>query len=333
MTPTRDDRRRDDASDPRHGPEYRRTLVPLDGTPFAEAAIRPAAALATRSGGELHLATVLEQGSAGTLHFDPVTNEEDVPVEGMAAVDRYLDDVSERVRASWRCTVVPRVLTEGSPTDALVSYAADSDVDLVVAATHTHGLVVRALVGSTATELVHEAGRPVLLIPSSDPEPGLDAPLQDDDIENVVVGMDPAGDPHGIALAHAKHVARLCSARLHLVQVVLQFPLPATSPSGGGPVVADQAVPAAAGSREAVEGRLEELQASLRGIGIDAHAHALMGFTAAEALRDFVEEQTADLLVVGRHERNLLERIWSGSESDRLARRVRSAGVLVCPLE
>ena len=332
MTPTRDDRRRDDLPRPQRSGGYRRVVVPLDGTPFAEAALRPAAEIATRSGGSLRLASVLTEGSGQALHVEPVTNEAERPVEGIAALQDYLDEVSERVRESWSCDVESRTLTEGNPTEALVGYATDIEADLVVAATHSRGLIVRALVGSTATGLIREAPCPVLLVPSSDPNPGPDAPLQGD-VRSIVVGMDPEGDPEGVALGHARALADLWTARLHLVEVSMQFPLPATTPSGGGPIGADQGVPGTPDALDSVQARLDEVQASLRGVGVDAHAHALTGFTAAESLSDFVVEQNADLLVVGRHHRNLLERMWTGSESDRLARRVRSAGILVCPLE
>lgn len=332
MTPTRDDRRRDDLPRPDRSPGYRRVLVPLDGTPFSEAALRPAAEIATRSGGSLSLASVLTEGRGQALHVEPVTNEAERPVEAVAALESYLDEVVERVRESWSCDVDSRMLTEGGPTDALVAFAKDWEADLVVAATHTRGLIVRALVGSTATELVRKAPCPVLLVPSADPEPGPDTPLQDD-VESIVVGLDPGGDPGNVALAHARALAELWAARLHLVEVSMQFPLPATTPSGGGPIRTDQGVPTTPDALDAVQVRLDEIQASLREVGIDAHAHALSGFTAAEALSDFVEEQAADLLVIGRHHRNLLERMWTGSESDRLVRRVRSAGILVCPLE
>lgn len=332
MTPTPDDRRRDDLPRPDRSPGYRRVLVPLDGTPFSEAALRPAAEIAARSGGLLRLASVLTEGRGQALHLDPVTREAERPVEGVAALEGYLDEVVERVRESWPCDVDSRMLTEGGPTDALVAFAKDWKADLVVAATHTRGLIVRALVGSTAAELVREAPCPVLLVPSADPEPGPDTPLQDD-VESIVVGLDPDGDPRNVALSHARALAELWAARLHLVEVSMQFPLPATTPSGGGPVRTGQGVPTTPDALDAVQVRLDELQASLRDVGIDAHAHALSGFTAAEALSDFAAEQAVDLLVIGRHERNLLERMWTGSESDRLVRRVRSAGVLVCPLE
>jgi nucleotide-binding universal stress UspA family protein len=333
MTPTRDDRRRRDPTDPVR--DYRRILVPLDGSPFAEAALRPAAELAMAAGGTLYLASVLDTGSGEALHYDPVTNQTARPVEQIAALDEYLDDVSERVREAWSCPIESRLLTDGDTADALLGWADELDADLIVAATHTRGLVVRALVGSTAKELVRETKCPVLLVPSSDPEEkeggDIRAAMQSG-VRAIVVGVDPEGDPDGVALGHARRCAESWNVPLHLVHVLTEFPLPATSPSGA-PLQVDQGVAADPGASSEAQKGLERLRDALRRVGVDAHARALTGFTAADPLSDFVEEQSADLLVVGRHHRNLLERLWAGSESERLARRIRSAGLLVCPLD
>lgn len=334
MTPSREDRRRDDLREHAREPTFHQILVPLDGSPFAEAALRPAAELATAAGGTLRLASVLDAGSGEALHFDPVTNEASRPVEQVAALDEYLDDVSDRARRTWSCAIESRLLTEGDTSDALISWADELGADLIVAATHARGPVVRALLGSTAQELVRESRCPVLLVPSSDPDESdgdVHAAMQSG-VQAIVVGVDPQGDPDGVVLAHGRRCAELWRAPLHLVHVTTEFPLPATSPSGS-PLQADLGVAAEPRAASQAQGRLERARDSLRLVGVDAYAHTLTGFTAAEPLSDFVEEQAADLLVVGRHHRNLLERLWVGSESDRLARRVRSAGLLVCPLD
>jgi len=315
------------------GAGYDRILVPLDGTPFAEAALRPAARTAARSGGTLYLATVLPQGTGEALHVEPVTNEPVSEVEHVAIMDQYLETVSNRIRELWDCEVSANMLTPDSPTAALLAHAEDVSADLIVAATHARGAVVRALLGSTANDLVRRAKRPVLLVPSADPEPDeMTTPLQDD-ITAVVVALDPDGDPDGTALFHAGRFARLWSVPLHLAHVIMKFPLPATNPAGGGPVETEQGVVASADALEDARSELEALASSLRREGVDAYPHALSGFKVVDAIGELVEESEADLLVVGRHDKSLFERMWEGSESDRLTRRVRSAGILVCPLE
>ena len=60
------------------------------------------------------------------------------------------------------------ILLEGHPANTACEWAADAEVDVMVAATH-RGLVERALLGSFASYLAHHAPCPVFLVP---PEQG-----------------------------------------------------------------------------------------------------------------------------------------------------------------
>src|SRR5690606_29391280 len=51
------------------------------------------------------------------------------------------------------------------PAEAIVEVAAREGADLLVLATHGHGAVRRALVGSVASAVARGADRPVLLVP------------------------------------------------------------------------------------------------------------------------------------------------------------------------
>ena len=56
------------------------------------------------------------------------------------------------------------VLTLNSPATAIVTYAADSEVDLIVMGTHGRGAVARLLMGSVAERVVRTAPCPVLTV-------------------------------------------------------------------------------------------------------------------------------------------------------------------------
>ena len=311
---------------------YQRIVVPLDGTPFAEAALRPAAEIASRSGGSLHIATAVAQGSSDAVTVEPVPVEEAEPVRRSEQLRDYLSEVVGRVREEWECDVSSRLVSDGAPVAALLSHIREVDADLVIAATHSRSLVVRALLGSAAVDLVRAAPCPVLLVPSADPEPDpWDTPLQDE-VTSVVAAVDPRGDPQDVALSHAIACARLWDATLHVVQVALERPLPAVEPESGAAVAATTEVPVDAVARAAAEARVERIARALRDRGIDARGEVLHGGRASDAIAAFVERSQADLLVAGHHDRSLFERLWFGSESERLAHRVRSAGLLICPL-
>ncbi len=61
----------------------------------------------------------------------------------------------------------------------LIADAADEvDADLIVVATHGHGGIAAAIIGSVARALTHTAGRPVLVVP---PSKGTKAPAAKDE--------------------------------------------------------------------------------------------------------------------------------------------------------
>ena len=256
--------------------QYRRILVPLDGTPFAEAALRPAAELASRAGASLHLATALPQEAGQLVTVEPVPPDELESFQRAGDLEEYLGEVCDRVREEWGCEVSSRLLPPEPRADALVGYAEELGADLVVAATHSRGVIARSLLGSMAADLVHDMPCPVLLVPSADPEPDPNlTPLQGA-VKSVVTALDPVGDPDDAILNHALTQVELWNATLQLVQVVLSQP-PAVDPGGTGPISVGTGVVLDEANRKAAETRLEAFVSDLRDRGVDAHARVLLG--------------------------------------------------------
>ncbi len=315
-------------------PTYSRIVVPLDATPFAEAALRPAAELAVRAGGSLHLVTALTQDAGQVATVEPVMRSDRLePVQRAEELETYLAESSDRVREQWGCSVSFRVLPQGSTAHAVVRYAEEIRADILVAATHSRGVIARTFMGSIARDLVHAAPCPVLLIPSADSAPDPDSTPLQASVRSVVAALGPRGGPDDVALTHALAHAHLWDATLQLVQVAVAPTLSTVGPSGAGPMSAAPKLALGSTMREAAEKRIAGLVADLRDRGVDAHANVLTGARAADAVVDFVESSEADLVVVGRRDKGLLERMVMGSESDRVVRRIRSAGILICPLD
>jgi len=120
-------------------------VVPLDGSSFAETAIRVARRVADRRHEGLLLVRVTVPATSG-------------------ADDDYLGQVAATV------TDVPVEVAlvmgeEGERTaDALVRALADRPDDLVCMAAHGRGALGSAIIGSTTEELVHRIDRPVLVV-------------------------------------------------------------------------------------------------------------------------------------------------------------------------
>jgi nucleotide-binding universal stress UspA family protein len=134
-----------------------RIIVGLDGSGDAERAARWAASLATAMGAEViaaHALGLLHRTSEGELvgadvHRDEIAQE----LEGWCAPLRA---ANVRHRSE---------LLEGNPVAALLQLADDVEADLVVVGSRGVGGFPGLLLGSTSTQLVQHAHRPVAVVP------------------------------------------------------------------------------------------------------------------------------------------------------------------------
>jgi nucleotide-binding universal stress UspA family protein len=121
-----------------------RIVVPLDGSPEAEAALRPAWALAALLGAPVHLVHVLEP--VGTLPTDRQPSE------------TYLTDVMRRAETGAHLTWEIR---DGEPSVEIAT--AVQPGDLLVMTTHGAGGMRRWFMGTVAERLIRQAPVPVLV--------------------------------------------------------------------------------------------------------------------------------------------------------------------------
>ncbi len=137
-----------------------RFLVALDGSPLAEAVLAPIGALAAVLDAELHLLRVVEPPMV-TAEPGLYVHLFDADAE-LAEARAYLEQIAG---GSWAagCSVTTQVEI-GPPTNVLVEYARERDVDLIAMATHGRGGLARVVMGSVATGVLQRAGMPMLLV-------------------------------------------------------------------------------------------------------------------------------------------------------------------------
>ena len=140
-------------------------LVPLDGSPMAEAALPWAAELARLLSAELHLVRivpplVLVPGDElqGVDVAAPVLAED--LDEGAARA--YLEDVAEPLRAQGLPTT--SMVRTGHVAAEIVNAAEECDAGLIVMATHGRTGLARVLLGSVALQVLHREHRPLLVV-------------------------------------------------------------------------------------------------------------------------------------------------------------------------
>jgi nucleotide-binding universal stress UspA family protein len=139
-----------------------RLLVPLDGSPLAEAALGPAGEVADALGAELVLLRVVEPADGfaalGTAYL---------PAKSHGVLDEaqaYLDGISTSPSMAGRMT--SRRIAAGDPAAKIAAVARDENVDLIVMSTHGSGGLARLTMGSVATSVLHRAATPMLLVRS-----------------------------------------------------------------------------------------------------------------------------------------------------------------------
>lgn len=141
-------------------------LVPVDFSDTADVALRYGRELAKNFGSTLHVLHAV--GGAVTLGAMPATGIypgeiASVVVELEADARVRLHKLAEAQREGG-VEVREVVVTAINPAQAIISYATDHDIDLVVIGTHGRGAVAHFLLGSVTERVVRSAPCPVLTV-------------------------------------------------------------------------------------------------------------------------------------------------------------------------
>jgi nucleotide-binding universal stress UspA family protein len=132
--------------------KYRRILVPLDGSEFAEVALDPALAIAESMGAELVLFRVAQP----IPRTQKLAEMPDVYNDVVAATYREAEDYLEALQtrlAHEQITIEYRPASEGVARQIL-DFAAEYEVDLIVLSSHGRTGVDRWIHGNVAYKLL-----------------------------------------------------------------------------------------------------------------------------------------------------------------------------------
>ncbi|HTL94972.1 MAG TPA: universal stress protein [Gemmatimonadaceae bacterium] len=188
---------------------YKRILVPLDGSPFAEHALPVAIAISSLTSAALHLVRVHEPSSptyTSRGQSDLMSRQHEL---------EYLHTAAARAIANG-AHAVATALVEGWPPSAIEREIARTGADLVVLTDHGRtGRGTRCL-GSVADTVARHAKVPVLIMRASDRAVDLAwCPL----FRNVLIAIDDAESDAVVADA-AERLGTLGTARYTLFHMV-----------------------------------------------------------------------------------------------------------------
>ncbi len=281
-------------------------LVARDFSSVSDRAVRYAFDLAARTGATLHV-----------LHAD-------VLHEAGGAKDRSLSDDLSALREELKETgaLAPEAVNtvrikeatrrDVSPGPAIMSYAAEADVDLIALGTHGRRGPSRILLGSVAEEVVRQADRPVLTVRGEADDGPVRTP---DSIERILVPVD-FSDFSREALRTAKEWAALYDATIDALHVVPEALNPAFY-VGGVKSIYDMHPDI----EEKVQERLDAFLEDTEGPVADVRAHVGVG-NAVPDIIEFVDANETDLVVMSTHGRTGLDRFLLGSVAEKIIRHV-----------
>ena len=143
---------------------YRKILVPLDGSAIAETVLPHVLEMA---GGSHYEKVILLRVISVDMIQIPKSYARSFDFRALkkaqhSEAQAYLDDVKSRLRSNGIDRVETEIM-EGVAAEAIVDYANETAIDLIVIATHGYTGMKRMMLGSVAYRVLNESHVPVLL--------------------------------------------------------------------------------------------------------------------------------------------------------------------------
>ncbi len=142
--------------------DIRRILAPTDFSDHACYSLSYARTFANRWGAELHLLNVIEPAVFPT--------EAGLTPMGMINLDSELTEAAHRAMAELlkrdelQGAQLVTAIAHGRASSAIIDYARENSIDLIVIATHGRTGLEHLIFGSTAERVVRESPCPVLTV-------------------------------------------------------------------------------------------------------------------------------------------------------------------------
>ena len=144
---------------------YKKILVPLDGSEFAEDSLEYARAIAeTDKGTEIVLLRVMEPDPQ-LADIGGVSSEQWFRRAQAKAQAKIKEDTSQVANKLEKEGLKARgIVRSGRAADEILGYAESNQVDLIVMRTHGRSGISRWVLGSVADKVLHHSAIPMLIL-------------------------------------------------------------------------------------------------------------------------------------------------------------------------
>jgi nucleotide-binding universal stress UspA family protein len=144
---------------------YKTILVPLDGSQRAEAILPYVEQLAQACGAELVFLEVIETLPPHAVVVAP-SNLAEGAHQRAEELKSYVEHLATQYQA--RGFAARSVVVRGAPAEGILQGAEQAQADLIAMASHASSGLTRLFTGSVASEVLHRARVPLLLIKAGD---------------------------------------------------------------------------------------------------------------------------------------------------------------------
>lgn len=299
---------------------FKKVLVPLDGSLFAEQALSKAAIIARKLEAAVHLVLVHPR--------IPYAGFEDVPwyTEDSAGEREYLASIA--AGSSLSSLAVTSTVLRGDPAPTICTEARESGSDLIVMASHGRTGLSRTWIGSVAHDVIRHSGVPVLLVRPSEQE---QTPAEESGkIQRILVTLD-GSDLSEEIIPAAAELARCHGASiiaLRVVQPVAWMPPITSLPLAFSPGAYDEDL-----TKNLVAAAERDLQIATRELEKDAtiiETSVIVAESTAHAILEMAKANRADVIAMATHGRGA-SRVFLGSVTDKVLRGSEAMMLLQCP--
>jgi nucleotide-binding universal stress UspA family protein len=267
-------------------------LVPTDGSDCAQAAVGYATDLATRYEANVHALCVADSRTLDTVpQSDEVRNE-------LAAVAE-----STCAELSRSGIYTQQAVETDIPHKAILRYATEQDIDLVVMGTHGRTGVERYLLGSVTEKVVRLSDVPVLTV-NTEADGDVTYPYTD-----ILVPTD-GSEGAEAAIGPAVSVASTYDARIHAYSVIDTMAM--------GVDVRSEAILDAL--EDSAQSAVELIEEQATEASVSAVEPAIEHGSPYRGIRSYVEEHDIDLVVMGTRGHSGIERYLLGSVTEKTVR-------------
>ena len=287
--------------------QLQKILFPTDFSKCAEQALAHAVFLAEESRAEIHVLHVI------TIFQDQpsvVSNE----IAETKEMVKKLKDVAEKQlnkilnsHSSDDVKITTEIKRGISAAPAILEYASDNNIDLIVMGTHGRRGLGHLLLGSAAEEVVRLAPCPVFTIRE------LKEPKSVMQVNNILVPVDFSNHSQK-ALSYASEIAQSYNAQLQVLHIIEETMHPAFSVTGKSSIF--DLVP---GIKDDSRKRIEKMIKEFVSDKVKSKVF-VQGGRAANDIIKFAKENSTDLIVIATHGLTGLEHMLLGSVTEKVVR-------------